>query len=74
MGEICRALGSWRRAYIASGIEYGGLKSDQARRLKDLEAENAQLKRAVAGLAPARQVLAEAAEGSFSIRGAWRSP
>ena len=53
----------WRR-------EFGGLKSDQARRLKDLEAENARLHRAVADLTLDKQILKEAASGNFfSIRG-----
>jgi putative transposase len=45
--------------------EYGGLKVDQARRLKDLERENARLKRAVAELTLDKQILKEAAEGNF---------
>ena len=51
--------------------EYSGLKVEQARRLKDLERENARLKRAVAELTLDKQILKEAAEGNFfSIRGA----
>ena len=45
--------------------EYGGLNIDQARRLKQLEQENAQLKRTVAELALDKQILKEAAEGNF---------
>jgi putative transposase len=45
--------------------EYGGLKVGQARRLKDLEAENARLKRAVAELTLDKQILKEAAEGNW---------
>ena len=45
--------------------EYGGLKVDQARRLKDLERENARLKRAVAELTLDKQILKEAAEGMY---------
>ena len=45
--------------------EYGGLKVDQARRLKDLERENARLKRAVAELTLDKQILKKAAEGNF---------
>ena len=47
----------WRR-------EYGDLKVDQVRRLKDLEQENARLKRAVADLTLDKLILKEAAEGS----------
>ena len=45
--------------------EYGGLNIDQARRLKQLEQENARLKRTVAELALNKQILKEAAEGNF---------
>ena len=48
----------WRR-------EFGGLKSDQAKRLKDLEAENARLRRAIADLTLDKQILAEAARGNY---------
>ncbi len=44
---------------------YSGLKVDQARRLKDLERENARLKRAVAELTLDKLILKEAAEGNF---------
>lgn len=45
--------------------EYGGLKLDQAKRLKDLEKENARLKRAVADLTLDALILKEAAKGNF---------
>jgi predicted Zn-dependent protease with MMP-like domain len=45
--------------------EFGGLKSDQVKRLKDLEAENARLRRAVCDLTLDRMALAEAAQGNF---------
>lgn len=45
--------------------EYGGLKLDQAKRLKDLEKENARLKRLVAELSLDKQMLQEVAEGNF---------
>ena len=48
----------WRR-------EFGGLKVDQARRLKDLELENAKLKRLVANLSLEKLVLKDIAEGNF---------
>jgi putative transposase len=46
--------------------EYGGLKSDQVKRLKQLEAENARLRRAVSDLTLAKMILKEAAKGNFS--------
>jgi hypothetical protein len=45
--------------------KYGGLNIDQVRRLKQLEQENARLKRTVADLALDKQILKEAAEGNF---------
>ena len=48
----------WRR-------EFGGLKLDQARRLKELEKENSRLKRLVAELSLEKQVLREVAQGNF---------
>ena len=45
--------------------EYGGLSIDQARKLKQLELENARLKRAVADLTLDKLILKEAAEGNF---------
>ena len=48
----------WRR-------EYGGLKVDQAKRLRDMEGENARLRRAVADLTVDNQILKEAARGNF---------
>ena len=45
--------------------EYGGLKVDQVKRLKELERENSRLKRAVAELTVDKLILKEAAEGNF---------
>ena len=50
--------------------EYGGLQVDQARKMKDLERENARLRRLVADISLEKQVLADVAAGNlFSIRG-----
>jgi putative transposase len=65
VGEICRRIGVSEQSYYRWRREYGGLKVDQARRLKDLERENARLKRAVADLTLEKLVLKEAAEGNF---------
>ena len=52
--------------------EFGGLKSDQVKRLKDLEKENERLRKAVSDLTLAKLILKEAASGNFfSIRGSW---
>ena len=45
--------------------QYGGMGIDQARRLKELEAENARLKRVVADLSLDKQILKDAAAGNF---------
>ena len=45
--------------------EYGGLKGDQIKRLKELEAENTRLRRAVSDLTLDKMILAEAARGNF---------
>ena len=65
VGDICRGLGVSEASFYRWRAEYGGLKVDQARRLKDLERENARLKRAVAELTLDKQILKEAAEGNF---------
>jgi hypothetical protein len=53
------------QSYYRWRKEYGGLKVEQARRLKDLEQENARLKRAVAELTLDKLILKEAAEGNW---------
>jgi putative transposase len=65
VGEICRRIGVSEQSYYRWRREYGGLKVDQARRLKDLEQENACLKRAVADLTLDKLILKEAAEGNW---------
>ncbi len=65
VGEICRRIGVSEQSYYRWRREYGGLKVDQARRLKDLEQENARLKRAVADLTLDKLILREAAEGNW---------
>jgi hypothetical protein len=53
------------QTYYRWRTEYGGLSIDQARRLKQLEQENARLKRAVAELTLDKLILKEVAEGNF---------
>ena len=65
VGEICRRIGVSEQSYYRWRREYGGLKVDQARRLKDLEQENTRLKRAVADLTLDKLILKEAAEGNW---------
>ena len=63
--EVCRILGVAEQTYYRWRNEYGGLKVDQAKRLKELERENARLKRAVADLTLDKLILKEAASGNF---------
>jgi len=63
--DICRKWNITDPTYYRWRQEYGGLKLDQAKRLKDLERENARLKRAVADLTLDKLILKEAAEGNF---------
>ena len=65
VGEICRRIEVSEQSYYRWRREYGGLKIDQARRLKDLEQENSRLKHAVADLTLDRLILKEAAEGNW---------
>ena len=65
VGELCRSIGVTEQTYYRWRAEYGGLKLDQAKRLKELERENARLKRAVADLTLDKLILKEAAEGNF---------
>jgi len=65
VAEAARAIGVTEQSYYRWRKEYGGLKMDQARRLKELERENARLRRAVADLTLDKMILAEAARGNF---------
>jgi len=65
VGEVCRRIGVSEQSYYRWRREYGGLKVEQARRLKELEQENARLKRAVADLTLDKLILKEAAEGNW---------
>ena len=65
VGIVSRELGISEQTYYRWRKEFGGMKVDQARHLKDLERENAQLKRAVANLTLDKLILEEAAKGNF---------
>ena len=65
VGGVCRRIGISEQSYYRWRREYGGLKIDQARRLKDIEQENARLKQAVADLTLDKPILKEAAEGNW---------
>lgn len=63
--QAIRAIGVTGNTYYRWRKEYGGMKLDQAKRLKDLEAENMRLKRAVAELTVDNQILKEVSKGKF---------
>ncbi len=63
LGTVCRGLGISEQTYYRWRKEYGGLRTDQARRLKELERENARLKKLVADLALDKAILNEVLSG-----------
>jgi len=63
--EAKRSIGVTEVTYYRWRSEYGGLKGDQVKRLKELETENARLRRAVSDLTLDKMILAEAARGNF---------
>ena len=65
VAEAVRAIGVTEPTYYRWRAEYGGLKLDQVKRLKQLEAENARLRKAVADLTLEKVILKEAAAGNF---------
>ena len=65
VAEAIRAIGVTEPTYYRWRSEYGGLKLDQMKRLKQLEAENGRLRKAVADLALEKVILKEAASGNF---------
>lgn len=65
VGQICRTLAVSEQSYYRWRREYGGLKVDQAKRLKELERENQRLRKAVSDLTLDAMILKEAARGNF---------
>ena len=65
VAEVSRSLGVTEQTYYRWRKEYGGLRVDQAKRLKELERENVRLRRAVSDLTLEKLILKEAAEGNF---------
>ena len=63
--QACKEAQITAQTYYRWRKEYGGLKLDQAERLKDLERENTKLKRLVAELSLEKQILKDVAEGNF---------
>jgi len=63
--EACKEAAITQQTYYRWRKEFGGLKLDQAKRMKELERENAKLKRLVAELSLEKQILKDVAEGNF---------
>ena len=65
VAEAIRSIGVTEVTYYRWRSEYGGLKGDQVKRLKEVEAENTRLRRAVSDLTLEKLILKEAASGNF---------
>ena len=63
--QVCKKLGVTEQTYYRWRKEYGGMRTDQAKRLKDLEKENARLKRLLADAELDKAILREAANPNF---------
>lgn len=64
-GQAVRSIGVTEQTYYRWRKEYGGLQVDQAKRMKEMEKENARLRRAVSDLTVDNQILKEVARGEF---------
>jgi transposase-like protein len=65
VAEVCRKIAVTDQTYFRWRKEYGGMRIDQAKRLKTLEEENSRLKKLVADLALDKAILQEASRGNF---------
>jgi len=65
VSENCRQVGITDNTYYRWRKEYGGIRTDQAKRLKELERENARLEKLVAEAELDKSILREAASGNF---------
>jgi len=65
IADAVRQIGITQQTYYRWRKEYGGMNRDQLKRLKELEKENARLRRAVSDLTLDKLILTEAAKGNF---------
>ena len=65
IGEACRKIGVTEQTYYRWRKQYGGMKVEQAKRLKELEKENTRLKKLVADLSLDNAILKEVSKGNF---------
>ena len=70
IAQVCKQIGVTDQTYSKWRREYGGLKTDQAKRFKQLEQENAPLKKLVAELSLDKQMLQDVARGGREERSA----
>jgi transposase-like protein len=68
VSEAVRSIGTTEFSYYRWRKEFGGLKTDQVKRLNELEAENARLRKAVSDLTLDKMILAEAARENSKPR------
>ncbi len=74
VADAIRSIGVTEVTYYRWRQEFGGLKSDQVKRLKDLETENSRLRRAVSDLTLDKLILQEAARGTEGQRSKTTKP
>ena len=65
VAQVCKKIGVTEQTYYRWRKQYGGMKTSQAKRMKDLECENVRLKKAVADLTLDKLILKEALEGNY---------
>ncbi len=65
IGEVSRKIGVTEQTYYRWRKEYGGMRLEQAKRLKELEKENSRLKKLVADISLDNAILKEASQGNF---------
>ena len=65
IAEAARSIGVSEQTYFRWRAEYGSMKTDQVKRLKELETENSRLRRAVSDLTLDKLILTEAARGNY---------
>ena len=65
VGDVVQSLGVSEQTYYRWKQQYGGMKAEEAKRLKELEVENDRLKKLVADLTLGKEILKEAMEGNY---------
>ena len=65
VGDVIQSLGVSEQTYYRWKQQYGGMKAEEAKRLKELEVENGRLKKLVADLTLDKEILKEAMEGNY---------